>query len=165
MQAITGEKLAICQRVHKEIFKVLFDKMKYDMIDRKVYFEWCNAGTYLGQCILRRDSDMAVVRISKAFDFSTDTVAHEILHALLPFKEKHGSIFQKATATVNKELGLNVTTVGTAELCATCEKPSVPYKYAIINADTGKLMYRSKRITKAIKKMQMVRGHDGRLAI
>lgn len=150
MKKIEGNKKQVCMKLHKQIYEVLSDEMPNDVIDRYINFEWCNAGTYLGQCILRRNSNVAVVRISSMFDFSQDTVAHEILHALLPFGAKHGPIFKQAMAIINDVLNLHVTVVATKALSQTCKKPATPYKYAIVNKQTGELLMRFKRYCKKI---------------
>ena len=150
MKKIEGNEKQVCTELHKQIYEVLSIEMPHDIINRAISFEWCNAGTYLGQCILQRSSDVAIVRISCMFDFDKSTVAHEILHALLPFHVKHGLLFKKAMAIINDALGLNVTIIASRELSQTCRKAVAPYKYAIIDKETGKLLLRLKRYCKKI---------------
>lgn len=151
MRKIVGREKDVCSTLYTSIYKTLSDKMPNVFVDRCVTFEWCDAGTYLGQCILRPNSPVAVVRISRMFDFDANTVAHEILHALLPFSAKHGPIFKKAMSVINDVLNLHVTVVATKALSQTYKKPVAPYKYAIVNKQTGKLLMRFKRYCKKIK--------------
>lgn len=90
MKKIEGNEKQVCTELYKQIYTVLSDKMPDVLIDRCISFEWCKSGKYLGQCFLWPNSAVAVVRISSMFDFDRNTVAHEILHALLPFKTRHG---------------------------------------------------------------------------
>lgn len=151
MKKIEGNEKQVCTELYKRIYTVLSDEMPNDVIDRCISFEWCKSGKYLGQCILRPNSHFAVVQISSMFDFSRDTVAHEILHALLPFDAKHGTLFKKATAVINDALNLNITVIASRELSQTCKKAVAPYKYAIVNKETGELLLRFKRYCKTIK--------------
>lgn len=151
MKKIEGNEKQVCTKLHKQIYEVLSDEMPHDIINRVISFEWCNAGTYLGQCILRPNFPVAVVRISSMFDFDRNTVAHEILHALLPFSTKHGPLFKKAMAVINDALNLHVTIVASKALSQTCKKAVEPYKYAIVNKETGELLLRFKRYCKQIK--------------
>ena len=151
MKKIDGNEKQVCTELRKQIYTILSDKMPHDIINRTIRFEWCNAGTYLGQCILQRSSNVAIVRISCMFDFDKSTVAHEILHALLPFHVKHGLLFKKAMAVINDALNLHVTIVASRELSQTCKKAVEPYKYAIVNKKTGELLLRFKRCCKQIK--------------
>lgn len=150
MKKIEGNEKQACTELYKQIYEVLSIEMPHDIINREISFEWCNAGTYLGQCILRSNFPVAVVRISSMFDFDRNTVAHEILHALLPFNTKHGPLFKKAMAVINDALGLNVTVIASRELSQTCKKAVSPYKYAIVNKETGELLLRFKRYCKKI---------------
>lgn len=150
MKKIDGNEKKICTELHKQIYTVLSDKMPDDVVDRCISFEWCKSGKYLGQCFLWPNSPVAVVRISSMFDFSRDTVAHEILHALLPFKTRHGRLFKKAMAVINDALDLHVTVVASKALSQTCKKSVEPYKYAIVNKETGELLLRFKRYCKKI---------------
>lgn len=151
MRKIVGHEKNVCSTLYIAIYKVLSDEMPDALTDRTITFEWCNAGTYLGQCILRPHFPVAVVRISRMFDFDANTVAHEILHALLPFGAKHGPIFKKAMSVINDALNLHVTIVATKALSQTCKKPTTPYKYAIVNKQTGELLMRLKRYCKKIR--------------
>lgn len=150
MKKIEGNEKQVCTELYKQIYEVLSIEMPHDIINRAISFEWCNAGTYLGQCILQRRSNVAIVRISCMFDFDKSTVAHEILHALLPFHVKHGLLFKKAMTVINDALDLHVTIVASRELSQTCKKAVAPYKYAIINKETGELLLRFKRYCKKI---------------
>lgn len=150
MKKIVGHEKNVCSTLYIAIYKVLSDEMPDALTDRTITFEWCNAGTYLGQCILRPHFPVAVVRISRMFDFDENTVAHEILHALLPFGAKHGPIFKQAMAIINDVLNLHVTIVATKDLSQTCKKPTTPYKYAIVNKQTGELLMRFKHYCKKI---------------
>lgn len=150
MRKIEGNEKQFCTELHKRIYTVLSDEMPDVLIDRCISFEWCKSGKYLGQCILRPNFPVAVVRISSMFDFSRDTVAHEILHALLPFNTKHGPLFKKAMAVINDALNLHVTVIASRELSQTCKKAVAPYKYAIVNKETGELLLRFKRYCKKI---------------
>lgn len=150
MKKIEGNEKEICTELHKQIYKVLSDKMPDDVTDRYVSFEWCKSGKYTGQCILRSNFPVAVVRISSMFDFDRNTIAHEVLHALLPFNTKHGPLFKKAMAIINDVLNLHVTIVATKALSQTCKKPDTHYKYAIVNKQTGELLMRFKRYCKKI---------------
>lgn len=150
MRKIEGNEKNVCTELHKRIYTVLSDKMPNDVIDRCISFEWCKSGQYLGQCILRPNFPVAVVRISSMFDFDRNTVAHEILHALLPFNTKHGHLFKKAMAVINDALDLNVTILASRELSQTCKKAVESYKYAIVNKETGELLLRFKRYCKKI---------------
>jgi hypothetical protein len=151
MKKIEGNEKQVCTELHKQIYEVLSIEMPHDIMNREISFEWCNAGTYLGQCILERSSNVAIVRISRMFDFDKSTVAHEILHALLPYHVKHGLLFNKAMAIINDALNLHVTLVASMALSQTCKKDVEPYKYAIINKETGELLLRFKRYCKKIK--------------
>lgn len=151
MRKITGSEKEVCSSLYTAIYKALSNKMPDVLVDRAISFEWCKSGQYLGQCILRPNFPVAVVRISIMFDFDRNTVAHEILHALLPFNAKHGPIFKKAIEFVNSALNLHVTVVATKALSQTCKKPTAPYKYAIVNKQTGELLMRFKRYCKKIK--------------
>lgn len=150
MRKIEGNEKQVCVELRKRIYAVLSDKMPDVLIDRVISFEWCKSGKYTGQCILRYGFPVAVVRISSMFDFSRDTVAHEILHALLPFNSKHGPVFKKAMAVINDALNLSVTIVATRALSQTCKKNVEPYKYAIVNKETGELLFRFKRYCKKV---------------
>ena len=150
MKKIEGNKKQVCTELHKQIYTVLSDEMPDVLIDRCISFEWCKSGKYTGQCILRSNFPVAVVRISSMFDFDRNTIAHEILHALLPFNTKHGPLFKKAMAVINDALGLNVTIIASRELSQTCRKAATPYKYAIVNKETGELLLRFKRYCKKI---------------
>lgn len=150
MKKIEGNEKQVCVELHKRIYEVLSIEMPHDIINRAIIFEWCNAGTYLGQCILQRSSNDAIVRISCMFDFDKSTVAHEILHALLPVDTKHGPVFRKAMAVINNALDLHVTIVATRALSQTCKKNVEQYKYAIVNKETGELLLRFKRYCKKI---------------
>ena len=151
MKKIKGNEKQVCTELHKQIYEVLSVEMPHDIMNREISFEWCNASTYLGQCILQRSSNVAIVRISCMFDFDKSTVAHEILHALLPFHVKHGLLFNKAMTIINDALNLRVTLVACMELSQTCKKDVAPYKYAIVNKETGELLLRFKRCCKKIK--------------
>ena len=151
MRKIEGNEKQVCVELHKRIYKILSSVMPHDIMNREISFEWCNAGTYLGQCLLERSSNVAIVRISRVFDFDRSTIAHEILHALLPYHVKHGLLFTKAMTIINDVLNLNVTIVATRELSQTCRKVATPYKYAIVNKETGGLLFRCKRYCKKIK--------------
>lgn len=151
MRKIEGNEKQVCVELRKRIYAVLSDKMPDVLIDRVISFEWCKSGTYLGQCVLRYGFPVAVVRISSMFDFDRNTVAHEILHALLPFNTKHGPLFKKAMAVINDALNLHVTVVASKALSQTCKKAVAPYKYAIVNKETGELLLRFKRYCKKIK--------------
>ena len=150
MKKIEGNEKQVCTELYKQIYEVLSDKMPDDVTDRYVSFEWCKSGKYTGQCILRPDFPVAVVRISSMFDFDRNTVAHEILHALLPFNTILSPLFKKAMAVINDALNLNVTIVASRELSQTCKKAVTPYKYAIVNKKTGELLLRFKRYCKKI---------------
>ena len=151
MRKIEGDEKQICTELQKQIYEILSIEMPHEIMDREISFEWCNAGTYLGQCILERSSKLAIVRISCMFDFDKSTVAHEILHALLPYHVKHGLLFTKAMTIINDALDLHVTIVASRELSQTCRKGVEPYKYAIVNKETGGLLFRAKRYCKKIK--------------
>ena len=151
MKKIEGNEKQVCTELQKQIYEILSIEMPHDIMNREIIFEWCNAGTYLGQCILQRSSDVAIVRISCMFDFDKSTVAHEILHALLPYHVKHGLLFTKAMTIINDALDLHVTIVASRGLTQTCIKIPEAYKYAIVNKETGVVLLRFKRYCKKIK--------------
>ena len=67
-----------------------------------------------------------------------------------PLKLDTAPLFKKAMAVINDALDLNVTIVASRELSQTCKKAVAPYKFAIINKETGELLLRFKRYCKKI---------------
>lgn len=100
IQPITGAFLAKIRNIEKDIRAILSQNMPESYTDRPIGYEWCNATTYGGICRNHQDRDpftgelheTALVRYSTCYDITPDIIAHEILHALLPFRTGHGRL-------------------------------------------------------------------------
>lgn len=78
--------------------------------------------------------ETALVRYSTRYDITPDIIAHEILHALLPFRTGHGRLFKQG-ARVLEKYGYHVTVYMTEAQMHTLrpkKAAKTPYRYALV---------------------------------
>lgn len=161
MKKITGELLNRCEKLEKEVKAILQTEMREHFTPRKITYEYCNATGYAGECRTRRKSDIeetAVIRLSRKFDISDDTIVHELIHACLPMNTFHGPLFQQAMDTLN-EWGLQVSRFASAD-----ERKAINYKYVYRVSAPGRrpVIVKRQRITYTIKYLQ---AHGGQAVV
>ena len=160
MQPITGAFLAKIRNIEKKIRAILRKDMPESYTDRPIGYEWCNATTYGGICRNHRDRDpftdelreTALVRYSTRYDITPDIIAHEILHALLPFGTGHGRLFKQG-ARVLEKYGYHVTVYMTYEQIHTLrpkKAAKTPYRYALV-MPSGYVVARYKTACRIVK--------------
>lgn len=94
MQKITGDLLAKCWNIERNVQEILAAHMPAYYTPRVVEYEYCNATQYAGEC--RIIGDKAVIRLSKKFKISTSIISHELIHAFMPEDVNHGHEFMRA---------------------------------------------------------------------
>lgn len=160
MQPITGAFLANIRNIEKNIRAILSQDMPESYIDRPIGYEWCNATTYGGICRNHQDRDpftgelheTALVRYSTRYDITPDIIAHEILHALLPFRTGHGRLFKQGARVLEKH-GYHVTVYMTDEQMHTLrpkKAAKTPYRYALV-MPSGYVVARYKTACRIVK--------------
>lgn len=133
-------------------------KRKYhSIVERDIMFERITRAykTY-GTCKLHSNNKRAEIKITKHILLPgngmaiINVIGHEVLHALLPFKEGHGSLFKMGMKLINEKLGTHIQTKGLGE--GTCEKAkNRPYLYEEYCPKCGEVVGRYKICSKSVK--------------
>lgn len=139
MKKITGAFLEECRKEEQAIRSLLSQHMPDVFNNRKIEWEWCRSIRMAGYCLLYSTRPLAQIRITNAVenDDIMATVRHELIHAFLPFREKHGDLFH-AAMTLLEANGRHVS------YGATCTIKESAFKW-VLYTDKGEKSYYTRK--------------------
>lgn len=148
MQAIT-DWLAVQEQL-------ILSEYAFDLCERKIHFMGIDGRLRsAGHCKTVNIKPIAEIYLSKwlfvpgnAYGI-VNVLAHEVLHAILPFGEKHGMKFKAALSILNRRLGLQMRVVGIVS-----KVKYGPLKYEVYCPHCNKVLRRYFRKGKCVKNIK-----------